>query len=569
MSMLLLLVPGLPVALAAALALPGLRPLVPMLAPAAPMPALAAAWLQPGAIDAPWLMLGVRFALEGPAPAFLAFTGLLWALAAVAALAYHRGDPRRTRFFACFLLAMSGTLGLIVAGDAFAFYAFFATMSFASYGLVVHVHDAAALRAGRVYIAFVVAGELALFAGLVAAVATAGSPLLADIRGVELPPAAIALLVFGFGIKLGVMPLHAWLPLAHAAAPVPASAVLSGAMIKAGLFGLLAFLPLGGAALSAFGLALIVAGIAAVPLAAILGGLSTGPKAVLAWSSVGQMGLVAIALGAGLADPRLWAALAPAIVFYAAHHALAKGALFLGVGAVLADPTPAWRRGMLAALAVPAAALAALPLTGGHAAKEALKSAVGTSDLTGWIVPILAISSAATAVLMARLFLLLARQAAVPKPRALAVPFVGSAALALLLVPLWPFASPGASATDGALAAFALVAAGLAAGSVLDRLIGRRRPAATAALQADRPAAEPARARPLAAPAPARVAVRLRVAARRLGSKIAAALPRPQAGAAATVLVLAAMLVFEAWTHAQPSAGKDPAPARQHEGPPP
>jgi formate hydrogenlyase subunit 3/multisubunit Na+/H+ antiporter MnhD subunit len=561
MSMLLLVVPGLPVALAAALALRGLRPFVPALVPAAALPALAASWIQPAAIDTPWLMLGVRFALEGPAPAFLAFSGPLWVLAGFAAIAYHRDDPRRTSFLACFLLAMAGNLGLIVAGDAFAFYAFFATMSFASYGLVVHFRDAAALGSARIYIGFVVAGELALFAGLVAAVATAGSPLLADIRAAELPPAAIALLVFGFGVKLGVVPLHVWLPLAHAAAPVAASAVLSGAMIKAGLFGLLAFLPLGSAALPSLGLALIVAGIAALPLATILGGLSASPKAVLAWSSVGQMGLLAIALGAGLAEPVLWIALASAIVFYAAHHALAKGALFLGVGAVLADPAPAWRQAMLVSLAVPAAAIAALPLTSGFAEKDALKAALGASDVAVWIVPILTVSSAATAFLMARLFLLLARQAAVPKPRALAAPFVVAAALALLLLPLWPFEPPGASSTAVAFPELALVAAGLAAGVVLDRLAGRLRPVPTAERQAHRPSAEPARQRPLAGPA----VVRLRVARRRLRARAADILPRPQAGAAATVLVLAAMLILEAWTHAQPHVVTDPEPARTPE----
>jgi hypothetical protein len=107
----------------------------------------------------------------------------------------------------------------------------------------------------------------------------------------------------------------------------------------------------------------------------------------------------------------------------------------------------------------------------------------------------------------------------------------------------------------------ALVAAGLAAGVVLDRLAGRLRPVPTAERQAHRPSAEPARQRPLAGPA----VVRLRVARRRLRARAADILPRPQAGAAATVLVLAAMLILEAWTHAQPHVVTDPEPARTPE----
>ena len=61
------------------------------------------------------------------------------------------------------------------------------------------------------------------------------------------------LLVIGFGIKLGVVPLHFWLPLAHPVAPTPASAVLSGAMIKAGLLGWMRFLPLGEVAMPKWG----------------------------------------------------------------------------------------------------------------------------------------------------------------------------------------------------------------------------------------------------------------------------------------------------------------------------
>ena len=56
--------------------------------------------------------------------------------------------------------------------------------------------------------------------------------------------ATLALLLLGFGAKIGLVPLHVWMPLAYRAAPIPAAAVLSGAAVKAGVIGLIRFLPL-------------------------------------------------------------------------------------------------------------------------------------------------------------------------------------------------------------------------------------------------------------------------------------------------------------------------------------
>eukprot|EP01035_Chromulina_nebulosa_P057631 gene57631-78962_t len=125
---------------------------------------------------------------------------------------------------------MAGNLGLVLAQDAASFYVFFALMSFASYGLVVHSRTPEALHAGRVYLALVVLGELALFAAIALAWQAAGSLNFADIGpALAVSPwrdAVIGLTLVGFGIKVGALPLHVWLPLAHPVAPTPASAVL-------------------------------------------------------------------------------------------------------------------------------------------------------------------------------------------------------------------------------------------------------------------------------------------------------------------------------------------------------
>ena len=98
---------------------------------------------------------------------------------------------------------------------------------------------------------------------------------------------------------MGLVPLHVWLPLAHPAAPMPASAVLSGAIIKAGVIGLIRFLPLDGS-LADWSAGLTSLGLVTAFYAVAVGITQANPKTVLAYSSVSQMGFVAAVLGAGL-----------------------------------------------------------------------------------------------------------------------------------------------------------------------------------------------------------------------------------------------------------------------------
>ena len=328
----LLAVPLAPLLVVTALVAGRMRPDALQLAPWAAVPALLVSLTSSAdaLLEVPWLLLGARFGVDATGRVFLFFTAVLWGLSALYARGYLRDDPRKTEFAVFFLLAMSGNLGLIVALDAVTFFLFFALMSFASYGLVVHTRDPDALRAGRVYMVLVVLGEVMLFSVLVV-LANGGTTDL-PVGGAAPPHAVTLLVLLGFGIKAGALPLHVWLPLAHPAAPVPASAVLSGAMIKAGLIGWLRFLPLGQVALPEWGVACVLAGLAAAYYGVAVGLTQTNPKTVLAYSSISQMGLMTMAVGLGMAWPQVWPAALSAVLIYALHHALAKGALFLGVG---------------------------------------------------------------------------------------------------------------------------------------------------------------------------------------------------------------------------------------------
>ncbi|MDH3718085.1 MAG: complex I subunit 5 family protein, partial [Planctomycetota bacterium] len=370
----------------------------------------AAMVVRPGlTIDLPWLLLGAQVGLDATGQLFLAFTSLLWLLAGVYARSYLQSDAGRHRFGTFYLVAMAGNFGLILAHDIVTFVVFFAMMSISAYGLVAHDGRAETRRAGRIYMILVMLGEVLLFAALVLAALQAGSLSVEAVRtGVPLSPARaviMALLLVGFGIKLGVAPLHFWLPLAHPVAPTPASAVLSGAMIKAGLLGFMRFLPLGEATMHPWGTLCVTVGFLTAFYGILVGLMQNNAKTVLAYSSVSQMGLVVVAVGSVLTAPATWPATSAAVAVFAFHHAISKGALFLGVGVAAGSFTAAWKRGLVGAgLTLPALALAGAPFTLGGAAKIAIKQAT-TASAMPWAElceVLLPICSLATTLLMAR-----------------------------------------------------------------------------------------------------------------------------------------------------------------------
>ena len=421
-TVLLLSAIALPLLLAAGMARRGWRPWLLRLAPWAASPALAVVFVvtQGAEVSFTWLFLGSHLGLDQTGQIFLLFTSALWLGSGLFAQSSLANDAKRARFFAFFLLAMAGNFGLILARDLVTFYVSFSLLSFSSYGLIIHNAETESLRAGRVYLCLVVLGELMLFAAMVTMATNANSILLRDAIAQPMNNVTLALLLLGFGIKAGALPLHVWLPLAHPAAPVPASAVLSGAMIKAGLLGWIRFLPLGQEAFPQWGALVIGAGLAAAFYGALVGVTQSNPKTVLAYSSISQMGLITIPIGVALMMPPLWPVALTAILIYALHHALAKGALFLGVGVASHAGSRAQRCGMFVGLLVPALALIGAPYTSGAIAKAALKTDLATlpAPWSGLLQIALPFAALSTTLLMARfLWLLWSKPAAPEHPR--------------------------------------------------------------------------------------------------------------------------------------------------------
>lgn len=365
----------------------------------APLPAMLAAVFAVGSSLklSPSPTMPISLAVDAPGAVLLGVSALLWSVAA-AGLPYKLADgAHRRRFSICWLLTLTGNLGVFLAADVMAFFVFYALASLPAYGLVIHEESLQAKHAGKVYLGFVLLGEAVLLIGLILLVLNpngGGYGITGAVANLGESPwrlATILLLLGAFGMKIGLVPAHGWLPLAHTVAPSPASAVLSGALLNVGVIGIIRFLPFETGSPGAVWL--LALGFAGAFFGVAMGLQRDHPKAILAYSSVSQMGFIAAVCGMAMMHGN--AAVLLPLAFYAAHHTLVKGGLFLATG---------WAEGRsggrfvwwMPPILLIGIGLGGLPFTGGWLAKVAVKDFFG-SGMPNWLAMA---SSAATASLM-------------------------------------------------------------------------------------------------------------------------------------------------------------------------
>jgi hydrogenase-4 component B len=319
---------------------------------AAALCAAIASVLAGGPADAgvalPWRVLGERVAVDvdGLSAFFLLPALGLPFLASVYSLAYYPAaekprSARRLRLAFGLLAAGLGTV--VIARHAFAFLAGWEVMAIAAFFSITAEDEREEVRrAGFVYLACTRASTLALLGAFAWLHAATGSYALH--AAPDIAPAArtaiFALAGFGFALKAGAVPLHLWLPGAHANAPSHVSAVLSGVLIKVGIYGMVRFasllhpLPIAaGAGVLAFG-----AGSAVLGVAYALGQHEI--KRLLAYHSIENIGIILMGLGVGLLGqsldrPEIALLGLGGALLHVWNHALFKGLLFLAAGSVI------------------------------------------------------------------------------------------------------------------------------------------------------------------------------------------------------------------------------------------
>ncbi|HEU5294748.1 MAG TPA: hydrogenase 4 subunit B [Burkholderiaceae bacterium] len=299
-------------------------------------------------IGLPWL--GAHLRLDPLAAAFLVVVDL----GAATASLYGLGDGRHERepgrvlpFFPAFLAGMNL---VVLADDAFTFLLTWEFMSLTSWALVMAHHRASGnARAGYVYLLMASFGTLSLLLGFGLLAGPEGEYAFDAIRhgahAATVSAAVLALAVLGAGSKAGLVPLHAWLPLAHPAAPSHVSALMSGVMTKVAVYGFVRIVfDLVGPPAWWWGAVVMLFGGASAVMGVLHALMEHDLKRLLAYHTVENIGIIFIGLGLALAfranDMLAPAALAlTAALFHVFNHSVFKSLLFFGAGTVLSATT--------------------------------------------------------------------------------------------------------------------------------------------------------------------------------------------------------------------------------------
>ena len=284
--------------------------------------------------------LSLAFAVEPLGMLFALVASFLWIVTSIYSIGYMRGhhEQNQTRFYVCFALALSSTMGLALSANMFTLFVFYELITLTTYPLVTHSGTDEAKRSGRLYLGYLLGTSIGL--QLLAIVwtwtitgtldFTEGGILAGKTTDIVIA-ILFALYVFGIG-KAALMPFHRWLPAAMVA-PTPVSALLHAvAVVKAGVFTVLKV------TLYIFGIDLlattgasewlIYVAIATILIASIIALNKDNLKARLAYSTVSQLAYVVLAtvliaplsiVGAGL---------------HIAAHAFGKITLFFAAGSI-------------------------------------------------------------------------------------------------------------------------------------------------------------------------------------------------------------------------------------------
>ena len=243
-------------------------------------------------------------------------------------------------------LFILGMLLVLLADDAFVFMIAWELMSVSSYFLVAYQHQHAAnRRAAFLYLLMAHVGGLAILLGFGVIAGFGNGFTFEAMRAANLSVTwasiAFALVFFGFGMKAGMVPVHAWLPEAHPVAPSHISALMSGVMLKVAIYGFIRFtFDLLGNIQWQWGLTVLVIGAASTLLGVLYALMQHDLKRLLAYHSVENIGIILMGIGLSMifisaGRPELGALGLIAALYHSLNHALFKGLLFLGAGAVL------------------------------------------------------------------------------------------------------------------------------------------------------------------------------------------------------------------------------------------
>ena len=288
----------------------------------------------------PW---GIEYRID----AVNAFMALIVSAIAAVTLPYALKSVEReipeekiSLFYCALLLCLAGLLGMTQTGDIFNVFVFLEISSLSSYALISLGQKRQALTSAYQYLMMGTVGATFYLIGVGLIYSQTGSlnmadlaTILPDVQELRTIHTGFAFIMIGVALKLALFPLHLWLPNAYTYAPSIVTAFLAATATKVAVYLLLRMLftvfPDGFALASPAEELLIISGIAGILIASFYAIYQSNIKRLLAYSSVAQIGYMA--LGIGLAS----ATSITAALIHLFNHALMKGALFMAIGAII------------------------------------------------------------------------------------------------------------------------------------------------------------------------------------------------------------------------------------------
>ena len=249
---------------------------------------------------------GLYLKLDGFRLIYCCIALFMWSVSILFSKEYFAHYSNKVRYYGFLLLTMFATLGVFLSADLFTMFIFFEGMSLSSYVWVAQEETEEALKAGVTYLAIAVIGGMVMLMGLFLFNNAVGTLRMDEIYGAvqqvwdekstQIYAAGFCML-FGFGAKAGMFPLHFWLPKAHPVAPAPASALLSGILTKCGVFGILVLTAEVFVHDVTWGAVILTLGVLGMFVGAVLAVFSINIKRTLACSSVSQIGFILVGVG--------------------------------------------------------------------------------------------------------------------------------------------------------------------------------------------------------------------------------------------------------------------------------
>jgi hydrogenase-4 component B len=259
----------------------------------------------------------------------------------------YAGHYSLAAFNSWYLVLCAAIVWILIEGDVFGFLLAWEAMSISSYMLVNFEHEREGTRqAGYLMLAMGEAGFIAVAIVFLFLAVRAGSWQFSELKAAAIGLGPVSrwivflLTFFGFGVKAGLVPVNAWLPRAHPAAPANVSAILSGVILNLGLYGIIRVnFQLVPVSTVGVGLVMLLTGTVSALVGILYATTETDLKGVLAHSSIENIGIVTLGLGAGvifaaLGRPLLSGMALIAAFYHMLNHSIYKALLFLGAGSV-------------------------------------------------------------------------------------------------------------------------------------------------------------------------------------------------------------------------------------------